>query len=184
MNDPGSETFFGNGRETSGIELPDPQQISSDLVTAPVVPFYAPHKSTPQGQLHEHWYESKITGNWRHCIVYTAPPTYDAAASSAVRYPVLYLLHGAGEDETGWSRQGGARISSWTTRFEGTPSSFFCGKFTQGEGNDRRHGQRLCNLCGVGARLRAIHPRATCLRFMKSGIVAFRGGAGHRADAR
>jgi hypothetical protein len=45
MNDPGSETFFGYDRETSGIEIPDPQQISSDLVTAPVVPFYAPHNN-------------------------------------------------------------------------------------------------------------------------------------------
>ena len=62
VNDPGSETFFGYSKETSGIEIPDPQQISSDLVTAPVIPFYAPHKGTPQGQLHEHTYESGVTG--------------------------------------------------------------------------------------------------------------------------
>jgi len=123
MNDPGSETFFGYGRETSGIELPDPQQISSDLVTAPVVPFYAPHKATPQGQLHEHWYESKITGNWRRCIVYT-PPGYDAATNSASRYPVLYLLHGEGEDETGWSRQGGLSFII-DNAIQGNSSSFF-----------------------------------------------------------
>src|SRR6185437_10663235 len=51
VNDPGSQTFFGYNREVSGIELPDAQQISSDLVTAPVVPFYAPHKGTPEGEL-------------------------------------------------------------------------------------------------------------------------------------
>jgi len=123
MNDPGSETFFGYGRETSGIELPDPQQISSDLVTAPVVPFYAPHKATPQGQLHEQWYESKVTGKWRRCFVYT-PPSYDAAASSGTRYPTLYLLHGAGEDETGWSRQGGLNFIM-DNAIEGNSSSFF-----------------------------------------------------------
>ena len=77
MNDPGSETFMGYGRETSGIEIPDPQQISSDLVTAPVVPFYAPHKGS-HGQLHEQWYESAITGRWRRCFVYT-PAGYDDA---------------------------------------------------------------------------------------------------------
>jgi len=50
INDPGSYTFFGYNKETSGIEIPDPQMISSDLVTAPQIPFYAPHKG-PQGQI-------------------------------------------------------------------------------------------------------------------------------------
>jgi enterochelin esterase family protein len=123
MNDPGSLTFFGYNRETSGIEIPDPQQISSDLVTAPVVPFYAPHKGTPEGLLHEHWYESEITGRWRRCMVYT-PPSYDDAASSGTRYPVLYLQHGAGEDETGWSRQGGLNFIM-DNAIHGNSSSFF-----------------------------------------------------------
>ena len=108
VNDPGSQTFFGYGRQTSGIEIPDPQMISSDLVTAPVVPVYAPHPG-PQGQVHEHWYQSQLTGNWRRCFVYT-PPGYQDAANAGTRYPVLYLQHGAGEDETGWVRQGGANF--------------------------------------------------------------------------
>ena len=123
MNDPGSETFFGYNKETSGIEIPDPQQISSDLVTAPVVPFYAPHKGTPHGQLHEHWYESEVTGKWRRCIVYT-PPGYEDAANAGTRYPVLYLQHGAGEDETGWSRQGGVNFIM-DNAIHGNSSSFF-----------------------------------------------------------
>ena len=123
MNDPGSETFFGYDRETSGIEIPDPQQISSDLVTAPVVPFYAPHKGSPQGQLHEQWYESGITGKWRRCFVYT-PPGYDDSANAGARYPVLYLQHGAGEDETGWSRQGGVNFIM-DNAIHGNSSSFF-----------------------------------------------------------
>ena len=123
VNDPGSETFFGYGKETSGIEIPDPQQISSDLVTAPVIPFYAPHKGSPQGQLHEHWYESRITGNWRRCIVYT-PPGYGESANVGMRYPVLYLQHGAGEDETGWSRQGGVNFIM-DNAIHGNSSSFF-----------------------------------------------------------
>ena len=122
VNDPGSETFMGYGRETSGIEIPDPQQISSDLVTAPVIPFYAPHKG-PHGQLHEQWYESAITGKWRRCFIYT-PAGYDDAANSSTRYPVLYLQHGAGEDETGWSRQGGVNFII-DNAIQGNSSSFF-----------------------------------------------------------
>jgi enterochelin esterase-like enzyme len=46
-----------------------------------------------------------VTRDWRRCTIYT-PPGYDDEASRAKRYPVLYLQHGAGEDETGWTRQG------------------------------------------------------------------------------
>ncbi len=122
INDPGSETFFGYGKETSGIEIPDPQQISSDLVTAPVIPFYAPHNG-PHGQIHEQWYQSAVTGRWRRCFVYT-PPGYHEAANAGTRYPVLYLQHGAGEDETGWSRQGGVNFIM-DNAIEGNSSSFF-----------------------------------------------------------
>ena len=122
MNDPGSETFFGYGKEVSGIEIPDPQQISSDLVTVPVLPFYAPHGG-PQGQLHEHWYESAITGKWRRCFVYT-PPGYSDPAKAETRFPALYLQHGAGEDETGWSRQGAVKFIM-DNAIAGNTSSFF-----------------------------------------------------------
>lgn len=53
------------------------------------------------------WYQSKITGSWRHALVYL-PPDYDA--QPRMRYPVLYLQHGGGEDETGWIRQGRANF--------------------------------------------------------------------------
>lgn len=122
MNDPGSETFFGYNREVSGIEIPDPQQISSDLVTAPVIPFYAPHGGAG-GQLHENWYESSVTGRWRRCFVYT-PPGYSDQANAQTRYPVLYLQHGAGEDETGWSRQGAVNFIM-DNAILGNTSSFF-----------------------------------------------------------
>ena len=55
----------------------------------------------------EVWYNSKVTGTWRHALVYL-PPNYDA--QTKVRYPVLYLQHGGGEDETGWIRQGRANF--------------------------------------------------------------------------
>lgn len=122
INDPGSQTFFGYNQETSGIEIPDPQQISSDLVTAPVIPFYAPH-SGAHGEVHENWYYAQITGQWRRCFVYT-PPGYGEAANAQTRYPVLYLQHGAGEDETGWTRQGGANFIL-DNSILGNVSSFF-----------------------------------------------------------
>ncbi len=57
----------------------------------------------PHGEVREHWYRSKTTEDWRRAFVYT-PPGYDTARDT--RYPVLYLQHGAGEDERGWSNQG------------------------------------------------------------------------------
>jgi enterochelin esterase-like enzyme len=108
INDPGSETFFGYGRETSGIEIPDPMTIDTDLPNVPLDPvnpaFYDPHDG-PQGHLEERWYLSRTTGKWRRSFVYK-PAGYDEIANSNTRYPVLYLQHGAGEDETGWGRQG------------------------------------------------------------------------------
>ena len=91
VNDPASHAFYGTGKDASGIEVPEK---GAD--------FYEP-KNVAHGEVRIHWYFSKITGNWRRCLVYT-PPDYDANARR--RYPVLYLQHGSGEDETGWTAQG------------------------------------------------------------------------------
>ena len=91
VNDPGSGTYFGYGRMTGGIEVPVPGED-----------FFLP-KSVPHGDVREHWYFSDITGKWRRAFVYT-PPEYEKNVKN--RYPVLYLLHGAGENERGWSLQG------------------------------------------------------------------------------
>jgi enterochelin esterase family protein len=61
----------------------------------------------PHGEVREVWYFSKVTETWRHALVYT-PPGYDTQAKT--RYPVLYLQHGGGEDETGWIKQGHANF--------------------------------------------------------------------------
>jgi enterochelin esterase-like enzyme len=89
--DPATRTLFGSGWENSGIEIPEP----------PDVDYYLP-KDVLHGQVSQRLYHSKVTGKWRRCYVYT-PPDYDAGKA---RYPVLYLLHGWGEDETGWHNQG------------------------------------------------------------------------------
>jgi len=91
VNDPGSDTYHGYGRPTGGIEIPT---AGEDFFLA---------KNVPHGDIREHWYYSDITGVWRRAFVYT-PPEYDKYPKK--RYPVLYLLHGAGENERGWSKQG------------------------------------------------------------------------------
>jgi enterochelin esterase-like enzyme len=95
VNDPSSESYFGYGKETSGVEVPEP---GAD--------YYA-ITDVPHGEVRAKWYLSKTTGEWRRALVYT-PPGYDGDPKT--RYPVLILQHGAGEDETGWTRQGKAQF--------------------------------------------------------------------------
>src|SRR6266498_504422 len=64
-------------------------------------------QDVPHGDVRVRWYRSKTTGQWRRALVYT-PPDYDR--NTRVRYPVLYLQHGAGEDERGWITQGRANF--------------------------------------------------------------------------
>jgi enterochelin esterase-like enzyme len=95
VSDPGTHAYFGGGRPASGVEVPEPGST------------YYSAQDVPHGAVREVWYFSKVTGSWRHAMVYT-PPKYDE--QPAARYPVLYLQHGAGEDETGWTRQGRANF--------------------------------------------------------------------------
>jgi len=89
--DPSTRTYFGSGWWNSGTEIPAPDQE-----------FYQPRKDIPRGRVSEQWYFSTVTGKWRRCFVYT-PPGYDGGRN---RYPVFFLLHGWGEDETAWFNQG------------------------------------------------------------------------------
>ncbi|MBI5769311.1 MAG: esterase [Verrucomicrobia bacterium] len=89
--DPNTRTFFGSSRWMSGIDVP-----SDDM------DFFAA-KDVPHGTVREQPYYSTVSKAWRRCFVYT-PPDYDK--NPTARYPVLYLQHGAGEDETAWSVQG------------------------------------------------------------------------------
>jgi enterochelin esterase-like enzyme len=91
VNDPASETFYGTGKDASGIEIPEKG-----------VDYYLP-KNVPHGEVRERWHYSKTTESWRRIFVYT-PPSYDTDRDA--RFPVLYLQHGGGEDERGWPNQG------------------------------------------------------------------------------
>lgn len=88
--DPASESFYGMSRMASGIEIPDKDGG-----------YYA-MKDVPHGDIRIKRYLSKATNSWREMYVYT-PPGYD---KSTEKYPVLYLLHGGGEDQRGWATQG------------------------------------------------------------------------------
>ena len=89
--DPAGQTFYGMGRMASGIDIPEQG-----------VDFYLP-KDVAHGQIRQIRYYSNITQAWRRAFIYT-PPGYDTNLNE--RYPVLYLQHGGGEDETGWPNQG------------------------------------------------------------------------------
>src|SRR5208283_190781 len=95
VGDLGTHAFFGGGKPVSAVEVPEPGST-----------FYS-IQDVPHGQVREVWYNSKVTGGWRHALVYL-PPNYDTQTEK--RYPVLYLQHGGGEDETGWIRQGNANF--------------------------------------------------------------------------
>jgi enterochelin esterase family protein len=61
-------------------------------------------KDVPHGEIRLDWYHSGTLGTLRRLHVYT-PSGYDATTD---QYPVLYLLHGAGDDDSGWSTIGRA----------------------------------------------------------------------------
>jgi enterochelin esterase-like enzyme len=95
FNDPGALNFYGSTRWESGIEIP-----------AHDADFYA-LKNVPHGNVAQVLFPSPSTGTQRRAFVYT-PPGYDR--NQRERYPVLYLQHGWGEDETAWANQGHANL--------------------------------------------------------------------------
>ncbi len=95
FNDPGALNYYGSTRWESGIEIPAHDQD-----------FYA-LKDVPHGNVQQVLFPSPSTNTSRRAFVYT-PPGYDKQLK--MRYPVLYLQHGWGEDETAWSNQGHANL--------------------------------------------------------------------------
>jgi len=94
FNDPGALNFYGSVRWESGIEIPAHDQD-----------FYA-LRDVPHGNVQQILFPSTSTKTSRRAFVYT-PPGYNNVKD---RYPVLYLQHGWGEDETAWSNQGHANL--------------------------------------------------------------------------
>ena len=110
FNDPGTHNYFGSCRWESGIEIPAKDQ---DI--------YACRENIAHGSIQEVLFYSKSLGKMQTAMVYL-PPTYGQlvdkkgtpvkAGEKGVqeRFPVLYLQHGWGENETSWSKQGHAGL--------------------------------------------------------------------------
>lgn len=96
--DPSAFTFYGCGRYSSAVEVPEDELNSN---------WYLPKKNMPLGTVRSLRFWSDICKEHRRMFIYT-PAEYDLNPEK--RYPVLYLQHGAGEDESGWIHQGFADV--------------------------------------------------------------------------
>ena len=123
FNDPGAKNYYGSCRWESGIEIPAHDED-----------FYA-MKQVPHGNVQQVYFYSKSTDTHRRAFVYT-PPTY---GKDKKKYPVLYLQHGWGEDETAWSNQGHANLIMDNLIAEGKIEPFII-VMTYGMTNDVKFG--------------------------------------------
>ena len=89
--DPGSLYYYGASRWGSGIEVPSDDQDFWQV------------KNVPQGSMNEVYYWSTVTEKMRHCYIYFPNEYY---TNTTKKFPVLYLMHGMGENEHGWAEQG------------------------------------------------------------------------------
>ena len=89
--DPGSKYYYGASRWGSGIDIPAADES-----------FYTV-KNVPQGSINEVYYWSTVQEKMRHGYIYLPNEYY---TNPTKKFPVLYLQHGMGENETGWSAQG------------------------------------------------------------------------------
>nr|WP_294923764.1 alpha/beta hydrolase-fold protein [uncultured Flavobacterium sp.] len=124
FNDPGALNFYGSTRWESGIEIPAHDQ---DFYTL---------KNVPHGNVQQILFPSKSTNTSRRAYVYT-PPGYDK--ERAKKYPVLYLQHGWGEDETAWSNQGRVNLIMDNLIAEGKIKPFLI-VMTYGMTNEIKYG--------------------------------------------
>src|SRR5687767_7414230 len=141
FNDPGTLNYYGSVRWESGIEIPAHDQD-----------FYA-QKNVPHGRVQQVLFSSPSTNTSRRAFVYT-PPGYEKDIKT--KYPVLYLQHGWGEDETAWSNQGRANLIMDNLIAEGKIKPFII-VMTYGMTNDIRRGS------GGGMRSFNIQPFQTVL---------------------
>ena len=125
LNDPGALNYFGSCRWESGIEIPAKDQD-----------FYACRMDVPHGNVQQVLFPSESTKSVKRAFVYT-PPTYEK--NKKERFPVLYLQHGWGEDETAWSNQGHANLIMDNLIAEGKVKPFII-VMTYGLTNDVKFG--------------------------------------------
>ncbi|WP_461642176.1 alpha/beta hydrolase-fold protein [Labilibaculum euxinus] len=124
FNDPGAMNYFGSLRWESGIEIPAHDRDFFAL------------KDVPHGNVQQILFSSKSTNTVRRAFVYT-PPGYGKNLTE--KYPVLYLQHGWGEDETAWANQGHANLIMDNLIAEGKSKPFII-VMTYGMTNETRIG--------------------------------------------
>lgn len=129
FNDPGAKNYYGSVRWESGIEIPAHDQD-----------FYA-LKNVPHGHVQQVLFPSPSTETSRRAFVYTPPGYYQ---NPSKRYPVLYLQHGWGEDETAWSNQGHANLIMDNLIAEGKTEPFII-VMTYGMTNEIKFGSGFRN---------------------------------------
>jgi len=128
FNDPGTHNYFGSCRWESGIEIPAPDQD-----------FYQNRMDVPHGNVQQVLFPSASTNSVKTAYVYT-PPTYgNLVKGKQERYPVLYLQHGWGENETSWPKQGCAGLIMDNLIAEGKVKPFII-VMTYGMTNDVKFG--------------------------------------------
>ncbi|MDO4496224.1 MAG: endo-1,4-beta-xylanase [Bacteroidales bacterium] len=133
VNDPGAKNYYGSVRWESGIEIPTNEDKD----------FYA-MKNVPHGAIQDVWFWSETYNCMKRAMVYT-PAGYGKIETKGKlrgkqkRYPVLYLQHGWGEDETAWSSQGHAGLIMDNLIAEGKIDPFII-VMTYGETNDVKFG--------------------------------------------
>ena len=125
VNDPGTGNYFGSCRWESGIEIPAPDQD-----------FYQNRFDVEHGKMVQVQFPSQSTGLVKVANVYL-PPTYDK--NKKERFPVLYLQHGWGENETSWPVQGCAGLIMDNLIAEGKIKPFIV-VMTYGMTNDFKFG--------------------------------------------
>ena len=99
--------LYGYRFSVDGLTVVDPsnQGRPATMVEVPGDgPMFYDTRAVPHGAVHERWYTSKSIETVRRVFIYT-PPNYEQAST---RYPVLYLFHGAGGDDSGWTENGRA----------------------------------------------------------------------------
>jgi len=158
FNDPGTLNYYGSTRWESGIEIPAKDQD-----------FYA-LKDVPHGFVQQILFPSPSTETSRRAFVYT-PPGYNK--DQTTRYPVLYLQHGWGEDETAWSNQGRANLIMDNLIAEGKIKPFII-VMTYGMTNEGMMGMGMGRRSGGGRRAAGGAPGAGA---PAGGFPGFGGGA-------
>jgi len=113
---PAEPDIYSYSFTVDGLQVVDPSnawlkvwlRTAQNLVEVPgKKPMFSEEQQVPHGTVHRHRYQSKSLGVTRGLYVYT-PPGYEA--NRAGKYPVLYLFHGYGDDESAWTVVGRANV--------------------------------------------------------------------------